>query len=858
MKNSNIILNNNAKAEVLAPAGSIDIAKAVINAGADAVYLGGDMFGARAYAGNLNPEEMLEIIEYAHRYGKKIYLTVNTLLKEQEITKSLVDYLIPYYEKGLDAVIVQDLGVFNLIHKNFPDMDIHASTQMTQTGPKGSKILQELGAKRVVTSREMSLEEIRTLHKEIPELEIESFVHGALCYCYSGQCLLSSFNGGRSGNRGRCAQPCRMPYEVDYNNEIINRKDERYILSPKDMCGLSILPDIIEAGVYSLKIEGRMKNVTYAAFVTSMYRKYLDMYFEKGRKGFKVEEKDINDLLDIYNRGMFTTGYYNASKGKEMLSLNRPNHMGTKGLKVISNQSGRVKFKALEEINPGDVFEIEEGASFTSGKALKANEELVVNLPKKYKLNPGRVVNRMNNAALKTLVQDNFVNNEPKLDLDLNIYVSVNENAVLTASLKNPNYGNSYYGKGEEERVSEYIDVSVTGDLVQEAKNAAIDEKSIKKALSQMGDSYFRLNNLDIYLNGNAFLPMGSIKKLRRELIEKLDYELINCKKRTFNGQNSLAFKTNSGKISKYGLSLYFTNFDLSKKIEDYSEISRVYLDFSSLYKISSKLKDEEELEKIKHEIERIKAFGCDFYLSLPYIYKISHKNTFRKLVETAINLGVNAFLIRNLEELRTVDELIDELGLGVYENADARFKFVFDSNMYCFNKFAKEELEKIRVKNLKLSGFSAPLELNNRELADVLDPDFELQAVYRAPLMVSEQCHKKAFDKCNKKMENYTIRNGKNKDYQVKSVCPFCYMQMDSKMINLLDTKEIKELNYGHLRIQLEKEEDLLAIFDALEINEDNSETLDQMKKSIRISKNLVRDKNEIVEYGHFYRGVE
>lgn len=849
MKNSKNILNNNAKAEVLAPAGSIDIAKAVINAGADAVYLGGDMFGARAYAGNLNKEEMLEIIEYAHRYGKKIYLTVNTLLKEEEITKSLIDYLIPYYEKGLDAVIVQDLGVFNLIHQHFPDMDIHASTQMTQTGPKGSKILQELGAKRVVTSREMSLEEIRHLHKEIPELEIESFIHGALCYCYSGQCLLSSFNGGRSGNRGRCAQPCRMPYDVNYNNEIINKKDEKYILSPKDMCGLTILPDIIEAGVYSLKIEGRMKNVTYAAFVTSMYRKYLDLYFKKGREGFKVDKKDLDALLDIYNRGMFTTGYYNATKGKEMLSLNRPNHMGTKALKVLSNQSGRVKFKALEKINPGDVFEIEEGASFTSGKAINVDEELVVNLPKKYKLNLGKVINRMNNAALKGLVQEKFVNTEPKLDLDLNIYVNVLENVVLSASLKNPNYGNSYYGKGEKEKVSEYIDISVVGDVVQEAKNAAIDEKSIRKALSQMGDSYFRLNNLDIYLNGNAFLPMGAIKRLRRDLIEKLNDELVNCKKRTYNPEKSLAIQTNSGKIFEYGqtdkslslqgereskLSLYFTNFDLSKKLLDYSKISRVYLDFANLFKIASKFKEEEELKQIKEEIDRIKSFGTRVFLALPYVYKISHKKTFRELIKVAVELGIDSFLVRSLEELGELDEIIDK---GYY---------VFDSNLYCFNKFAKEELLKIKTKNLELLGFSSALELNNRELSMVLDEDFELLAYFRAPLMVSEQCPKKTFDKCNKRIENYTITSKKNKDYQVKSVCPFCYMQMDSDMINLLDTEEIKELNYGYLRISIEREEDLVSLKNAFS----------ELEESVLVTSKI--NKNEIVEYGHFYRGVE
>ena len=234
--------------EVLAPAGSLDIMKAVVAAGADAIYLGGNMFGARAFANNFNDEELIGAIEYAHLFGRKVYLTVNTLLKSREIENSLIEYLIPFYEAGLDAVIVQDMGVLKLIRKHFPDMDIHASTQMTQTGVYGSRLLKELGASRIVTSREMNLQEIKQLHDEL-DVEIESFVHGALCYCYSGQCLLSSFNGGRSGNRGRCAQPCRMSYDVYDSGAKINDKNNSYALSPKDMCALQILPDVIDSGV---------------------------------------------------------------------------------------------------------------------------------------------------------------------------------------------------------------------------------------------------------------------------------------------------------------------------------------------------------------------------------------------------------------------------------------------------------------------------------------------------------------------------------------------------------------------------------------------------------------------------------
>ena len=391
MKNHNV--------EVLAPAGSYDIMKAVINAGADAVYLGGDMFGARAYAGNLNKEEMIRALDYAHLRDKKIYLTVNTLLKENECTHELVDYIAPFYEAGLDACIVQDMGVFKILHSAFPDMHMHASTQMTITGEKGASILKEMGAMRIVTARELTLDEIRQIHEKC-DIEIESFVHGALCYCYSGQCLLSSMNGTRSGNRGRCAQACRLDYSVVNNDKVINDSKSSYPLSPKDMCALDILPDIIDAGVYSMKIEGRMKNVTYAAGVTSIYRKYTDMYLENGRKGYHVSQEDKNMLLDIFNRGSFTSGYYNSEKGKNMMSLSRPNHMGVKALQVVKNDNGRILFKALTDINPQDVFEIDSDNAYTSGDSYKKGSTFTVNLSRKLPLYKDRIIYRMKNGSV--------------------------------------------------------------------------------------------------------------------------------------------------------------------------------------------------------------------------------------------------------------------------------------------------------------------------------------------------------------------------------------------------------------------------------------------------------------------------
>ena len=295
--------------ELLAPAGNLEILKGVIESGADAVYVGGSMFGARAYANNFTEEELLEAIDFAHLRGVKVYLTVNTLIKNSEFSK-LYDYLLPYYKRGLDAVIVQDIGVVKAIHEYFPSMELHTSTQMTVTGADGVRLLSQFGVTRVVMAREVSLAEMKRIHEETG-MELEAFVHGALCYSYSGQCLFSSILGGRSGNRGRCAQPCRLPYTVE------GKKDE-YILSLKDMCGIKALDKLHDAGVYSLKIEGRMKQLEYACGVVKYYRTYIDSMKP-------VTDADYDMIKALGNRCGFTDRYYFDHNGSDMVTYVKPN-----------------------------------------------------------------------------------------------------------------------------------------------------------------------------------------------------------------------------------------------------------------------------------------------------------------------------------------------------------------------------------------------------------------------------------------------------------------------------------------------------------------------------------------------------
>lgn len=372
------------KIEILAPAGSYESFHAALCAGADAVYAGGNRFGARAYADNFTQEELIRAIDEAHLHGRKLYLTVNTLLKDCEMDE-LYDYLAPLYSAGLDAVIVQDAGVLSFVRENFPEMDIHASTQMTITGALGAKFIEEQGAKRVVPARELSLGEIRAI-REQTGLEIECFVHGALCYCYSGQCLLSSLIGGRSGNRGQCAQPCRLPYTVN------GRK--RHYLSPKDICTVEIIPELIEAGIDSFKIEGRMKKPEYTAAVTSIYRKYTDLYLENGKEKFRVLPEDKEMLLDLYNRGGSSSGYYMMHNGKEMMALDRPNHAGIPAVKVIRQKGREVQGTTLTVLHSGDVIEITGGKNnYTTGQDRAKGDAISFLVAKNIRLKPGSVLN---------------------------------------------------------------------------------------------------------------------------------------------------------------------------------------------------------------------------------------------------------------------------------------------------------------------------------------------------------------------------------------------------------------------------------------------------------------------------------
>lgn len=354
------------KTELLAPAGNPEGFYGAIHAGADAVYLGGSRFGARAYADNFTEEELIRCIRYAHLLGRRVYLTVNTLVKEKEF-QDLYGYLLPYYEAGLDGVIVQDMGVLCFVREHFPGMELHASTQMTLTGSRGARLLGQLGVSRIVPARELSLKEIIKLKRD-SGLEIEAFIHGAMCYCYSGQCLFSSILGGRSGNRGRCAQPCRLPYTIMLDGQNIM---EGYPLSLKDMCTVEHIPELIKAGIDSFKIEGRMKKPEYTAGVTAIYRKYIDRYLEHPDGPFRVSHEDMQVLSSLYIRSQRHDGYYNKHNGADMITLHSPAYSPVREEMLADIRGRHLNQRISYSINISAVFRQGEAASvrFALGEA---------------------------------------------------------------------------------------------------------------------------------------------------------------------------------------------------------------------------------------------------------------------------------------------------------------------------------------------------------------------------------------------------------------------------------------------------------------------------------------------------------
>lgn len=794
--------------EILSPAGSYESLKAAIAAGADAVYIGGSRFGARAFADNLQEDKLLEAIDYVHLHGRKIYLTVNTLLKEKELQEELYEYLLPYYKQGLDAVIVQDMGVLQFVKQHFPDLPIHASTQMTITNVLGAKMLEGLGVERVVTARELQLDEVTEISSQT-NLEIESFVHGALCYCYSGQCLYSSLLGGRSGNRGQCAQPCRLPYKVGGD------KDTQYIMSLKDMCTLEYIPELVEAGIYSFKIEGRMKKPEYVALVTAMYRKYVDLYFEKGKKGFRVEPKDREMLMDLYNRGGSHGGYYHTKNGRDMLSLTRPNHAGVPALQVIKSTEKNVSVKALVDIHKGDVIELPDGAeNYTFASDVRAGQTATIITHKKQVFEKQQVLCRTRNEQLISDIHENIIKREVKEKINGKLILSSTDFAKMTVS-----YGD--------------IIVEVTGDVAQEAINQPIDVARIEKQMRKTGNTPFEFETLDIELHGNLFMPMQSINELRRNALEELERQVVNAYRRDegIEPPSKMISEENTGISGKTKeaetaecIHVYVESLEQFREATEHTCVGRIYLDCNAIDNVWNN-------DSIISLIEEAHEKEKEICFCMPHIFRKDTIQKYEEHYEPIFRQDWDGVLIRNYEAFEFLRE-------HSYEK-----NIVTDYNLYQFNKYAK----RFWLSN-KVESTTAPLELNYRELQDVGMESSELIVYGYLPMMVSAQCIRKTTEGCKKQKGTLTFKDRYQKTFTVKNHCDYCYnMIYNTAPLVLTDQKaEIESLQPKALRLNFTIE-DRKTMKDILRLYED-----------VFVKDN--RSKEPDIEFtrGHFKRGIK
>lgn len=788
------------RVEILAPAGSKECLKAAIAAGADAVYTGGALFGARAYAHNLTEEELLEAIDYVHLHGRRLYLTVNTLIKDREMEKQMYDYLLPYYRQGLDAVIVQDIGLFRFIRKHFPDLPIHASTQMTLTGVDGAKFLEKEGAQRIVTSRELSMAEVKKIADET-ELEIESFVHGALCYCYSGQCLFSSFIGGRSGNRGQCAQPCRLLYRTP------EAKRPQYLLSLKDICTLELIPEMIESGIYSFKIEGRMKKPEYAAAVAFQYRKYADLYLKYyeecpaeedpaayAMKKYRVREEDRQMLLDLYNRGGFHTGYYHTQNGREMISLNRPNHAGVPAVKVLAKKGRNVTAKALTDLYPQDIIELpmrkgrEKADNYTCKDAVRKGMNVQIPVFAYTPFKRDEIWMRTRNSTLIDTLREEFVNGKIKERICGTFRLYPQEKATLTVKCRD-------------------AEITVAGEKAQEALSQPMSRERIEKQLRKTGNTEFEFSFLKAEIGEKVFLPMQSLNELRREALETLEKVICEKYRRSGEVKDPEEDKTELS-MEEEILSGWTASVRTAEQMEVILEeeaIGRIYADCTMFPRIWEK-------DSYVEWITKVHAAGKEIYLVMPYIFRERTRKQYEAAYNRIFGAGWDGILIANYESFAFLKE-------HGYTG-----RIMTDYNLYEFNqesrKFWKEK---------GVFEFTAPVELTERELQDLRVKDGEVIVYGYLPMMISAGCIQKTTRGCLKKSGQTTITDRYRNPFVVKNECDYCYNILYNYVPLYLGDRmeEVYQIGPGRIRLmfsterQQEVRQILSAYFEGKELPE-------------------------------------
>lgn len=800
------------KIEILAPAGSVEGMKAAFHAGADAVYMGGSRFGARAYADNPDEEDLKRAIDYAHIHQRKLYLTLNTLMKDSELEEEVYDFLNPYYKEGLDAVIIQDFGLFSMLKQSFHGLPIHASTQMTITGTDMAKWLESQGMERIVLARELSADEIKKI-RESTGIELEVFVQGALCYCYSGQCLMSSMIGGRSGNRGRCAQPCRLPYQTG------NLGKAGFLLSPKDICTLQDIPELVGCGIDSFKIEGRMKKPEYAALTAMLYRHYTDLYQEYGREKFKIDEKDVERLMDLYNRGGFSGGYLHQNNGADMIFTERPNHMGL----PVGQTGKKGDIIAAVDLEKGDVLEIrssdgKEDFQWTLGQSVPKGGTFWPETGRNMKQNrcaPGMKAFRMRNPSLIGELHECHVRQELKENIYGRLRVVKDSPVMLTLKWSD-------------------VSVCLEGKRAETAKNQPMSEEQLKKPIQKTGNTPFAFEKLEVETDGLCYVPNQQLNELRREALEALERACLEkfrrCDGRMLKGPSVQKRGPNQEAAVKLKISptrgqtplnVMLTGPETLRRgrmLTEYEDVQSVYVELH-----------EAAGEQFK-TVKILKKAGKEIYFCLPGIFREKDRERLEKYIQEAASLA-DGWLVRQMETFFLVRSIVEGA------------KFVFDSGIYGMNHRAKDFLTGLgRIR------LTAPAELNNTELKKLGCEDMELVIYGHQQLMISAQCVKKTREGCTKRPEMLQLTDRQHKHFYVYNECEFCYNKIYNGLPTMLmdKKKELQSLCPSSFRIHftMETETQMSAL----------------LKSFHKIFEEGVPEKNILKDFtrGHFTRGIE
>ena len=800
--------------ELLAPVGSMEALYAAVQNGADAVYLGGKLFSARQYANNFDLKELKLAVDYAHIRGVKVYVTVNILIDDQEMEKSLsyIEYL---YEIDVDGLILQDLGLIYLIRKVFPDFELHGSTQMTINNLPGAVFLEKLGLKRVVLAREVPLKEISEIY-DSANIELEGFIHGALCVSYSGQCLMSSIIGGRSGNRGRCAQPCRMPYNIiDYNNGkvVFDKWSSQHILSPKDLNTIDYIEDIVGSGIVSLKIEGRMKRPEYVATIVKNYRNALD--FGPG----KISDMDQRDILQIFNRG-FTKGLMLGDFGRSFVSSERPDNRGILVGKVIDLDNQNIFIKLNEDVEENDGLEFETTSGEYKGIVLSfsGKKGQTIKVDHIFGIYKNSKVYKTSSSQLLKEAKESFSDENIKHPIELEMKVTIGKSALLVIR---------YGGLTIEVR---------SNAMVERAKKLPLTEEKIIEQLSKLNDTVYYIDNIDIDLEDGAFMSLSEINGLRRDGVKKL-----NDIRKNFNNRNPINEKEYKNRLKQY---FRYEN----NKIRNKKDISVIVNKKEQFEQLNIDKLDRLYIgfyDELKEIIPAVKAKDKEVYLRTEKILFKDDLNELKEILNPIIHLldGVS------VSNIGTFQYIKDNFNINIHG----------DIGLNVFNSFTVKLLKDCGINSLTVSP-----ELNINQIENICNAGssiYESIGYGYLPLMITEHCpmslvkNCKDDSKCKSCLyrEGFGLRDRKNIDFYMerKSGTTTIYNSYPLMVLDSLD--KIYDAGIDMVRLDFTFEKD--GIKDIQDIYYDYAKGIASKSEANEFLQEYRKENN--ITRGHYFRGV-